>query len=660
MLFHPPKLVSTVPASGSSGFGILMICAIVSVNYYFERLRGTASGIAMSGAGVGYLCVPFLFSYLVPRFGWRYTLLLYSASIFVLLVSAVLVIRPFVIVASDGSEVDEEHTENVKQTQVGHPTTNVSRANGAVPERSEHHPGSKENGPEAPDNEVSMAPLTILALADDDQLSVGETAFSTASRTRAYLANIKEDKAAKLVMPLGDETLADTGDHVNCELKDTPTPQSFANRSGQYQLRQNGLRTSGPLAAVNEQADDDLGSTVGSRLWKSTLAFKRSNPPPRSQRTYSSSRIRSVESRDASSHPNVKCKSAGKKSFVLDPFEQMDVFFSGSLASLGYYDTHRTRHTSEQRSTLFSSQLHDPSRFGSLQSSAIQSINHVEPSQTQFYCPRVGFTDIADRPSELLGDYEKRPPSSWLSKVDEADWYGQRNNYITSEETVNHQATWDSEYRLNKVLRFREWIVTVFDLKLFTIPSFLFITAIGVATQLAYFIPFVYLTDFAMSKGMEQNDANLLLVILGATHTIGRIMSGCAANMSWVDTVYLSGLGSLFAAAVTLLLPSAFPVGFAWYGVYAATFGISVAFPIPMVPIILVRFLGLQRLTASYSNLNMIKGIASVVGPLIADFCHIIKDSVPDQCIGHFVTFGILCEPRTSYKAACLLPNNRS
>ncbi|VDP74636.1 unnamed protein product [Echinostoma caproni] len=80
-----------------SGFGILLVCAVVSVNFYFERFRGIASGIAMAGAGVGCLTVPVLFSRLCDHLGWRRGLLVYSGFSFLSALFSVLTFRPFVV-----------------------------------------------------------------------------------------------------------------------------------------------------------------------------------------------------------------------------------------------------------------------------------------------------------------------------------------------------------------------------------------------------------------------------------------------------------------------------------------------------------------------------------------------------------------------------------
>ncbi|KAL3311010.1 hypothetical protein Ciccas_010416 [Cichlidogyrus casuarinus] len=60
---------------GGAGVGICLLCAIVAVNYQFDKLRGLASGIGMSGAGFGYLIVPLLVQNVLQRFDWRTSLL---------------------------------------------------------------------------------------------------------------------------------------------------------------------------------------------------------------------------------------------------------------------------------------------------------------------------------------------------------------------------------------------------------------------------------------------------------------------------------------------------------------------------------------------------------------------------------------------------------
>src|SRR5215470_1307444 len=58
-----------------AGFGLgLAICytpAVAAVQPWFDRNRGVASGIALSGTGLGTVLMPFLAAFIIDKFGWR-------------------------------------------------------------------------------------------------------------------------------------------------------------------------------------------------------------------------------------------------------------------------------------------------------------------------------------------------------------------------------------------------------------------------------------------------------------------------------------------------------------------------------------------------------------------------------------------------------------
>lgn len=71
------------------GVGIGVACAYVpmvaTVGAWFERKRTTALGVAVAGIGVGTLVVSPTAEWLVDRYGWRDTYLIYAAAVAVLL-----------------------------------------------------------------------------------------------------------------------------------------------------------------------------------------------------------------------------------------------------------------------------------------------------------------------------------------------------------------------------------------------------------------------------------------------------------------------------------------------------------------------------------------------------------------------------------------------
>ncbi|ETN80248.1 transporter, major facilitator family protein [Necator americanus] len=67
---------------GGIGFGMIYLPAIVVVGYYFESKRAVATGIAVAGSGVGTMVMPFLTEYFISTIGWKYTVWILAALVF--------------------------------------------------------------------------------------------------------------------------------------------------------------------------------------------------------------------------------------------------------------------------------------------------------------------------------------------------------------------------------------------------------------------------------------------------------------------------------------------------------------------------------------------------------------------------------------------------
>ena len=63
------------------GFGFMYLSAIVSVNFYFEKYRSLAMGIAVCGSGVGTFAFTPINRYLMREYGWRGGFLIKAAVI---------------------------------------------------------------------------------------------------------------------------------------------------------------------------------------------------------------------------------------------------------------------------------------------------------------------------------------------------------------------------------------------------------------------------------------------------------------------------------------------------------------------------------------------------------------------------------------------------
>ncbi|XP_075164155.1 monocarboxylate transporter 14 isoform X2 [Haematobia irritans] len=66
---------------GGFGFGMIYLPAVVAVGYYFETKRSLATGIAVCGSGFGTFAFAPLATYLLANYGWKNSLLIFSAMI---------------------------------------------------------------------------------------------------------------------------------------------------------------------------------------------------------------------------------------------------------------------------------------------------------------------------------------------------------------------------------------------------------------------------------------------------------------------------------------------------------------------------------------------------------------------------------------------------
>ncbi|ESN95092.1 hypothetical protein HELRODRAFT_114837 [Helobdella robusta] len=155
-----------------------------------------------------------------------------------------------------------------------------------------------------------------------------------------------------------------------------------------------------------------------------------------------------------------------------------------------------------------------------------------------------------------------------------------------------------------------------FDIRLFSSASFLIINVSCIFIQLAFFVPILFLTDYAQKLGFSANQGALLLSILGGSNMIGRAFGGILASISFVNILHLNCLSLIVAGSLTAMLSMFTSFNFLLF--YAISFGFFVAFFIPLTPMFLVKYLGLENLTNSFGMLCLIKGVATMVGPPIA------------------------------------------
>ncbi|CAH1108313.1 unnamed protein product [Psylliodes chrysocephalus] len=154
------------------------------------------------------------------------------------------------------------------------------------------------------------------------------------------------------------------------------------------------------------------------------------------------------------------------------------------------------------------------------------------------------------------------------------------------------------------------------DFSLLKDPVFLIIAISNLFGMTAFYIPFVYLVDLAELEGIANSRAAFLISVIGITNTVGRIAIGFIADIKSVNNFHVNNLCLLIGAAST----AAFTMCHSYmsFVLVSIFFGIAVAGYISLTSIILVEFLGLEKLTNAFGLTILFRGAASLVGSPIA------------------------------------------
>uniref|UniRef100_A0A7I4YTP1 MFS domain-containing protein n=1 Tax=Haemonchus contortus TaxID=6289 RepID=A0A7I4YTP1_HAECO len=128
------------------GSGLMYCPAIVSVTKYFERRRSLATGIAITGAGVGTMVFSPINQFIIDRFGWRAVFLLFT-GVYLACVACGALFRPLPV-----REVSEE--DNTQET-----SDDVNRSHCLPKESSSMIKSEEQNRGELKENDRSTESL---------------------------------------------------------------------------------------------------------------------------------------------------------------------------------------------------------------------------------------------------------------------------------------------------------------------------------------------------------------------------------------------------------------------------------------------------------------------------------------------------------------------
>ncbi|KAH0809612.1 hypothetical protein GEV33_013180 [Tenebrio molitor] len=207
-------------------------------------------------------------------------------------------------------------------------------------------------------------------------------------------------------------------------------------------------------------------------------------------------------------------------------------------------------------------------------------------------------------------DLKNREESAFLDRRHSSSISYRRRHVDNKSETIFcglvpcSQDTKDTLKEMLDISLFKDWIFI-----LFTLSNFL--------TSIGFNVPYVYIVPKAKSMGLTSDEASMLLSVIGIANTFGRIVLGYFSDKPWVNRLMVYNWCLTLCGIATTF--SAFCPTFYTLVLYASVFGFTIGAYVGLTSVILVDLLGLEKLTNAFGLLLLFQGIASLIGPPMAD-----------------------------------------
>ncbi|KAG8232878.1 hypothetical protein J437_LFUL004747 [Ladona fulva] len=559
-------LCITYGVIGGIGFGLVYVPAVITTGFYFEKWRAMATGIAVCGSGIGTFLMAPLCTFLIDSLGWRGALMIQAGIVLNCAIFGAL-FRPLKPIPVKVSRVYDDNGEKLDDTI----ESEMPRRRRVVSEC------STKNAPGA-----NLPLLQRIKLARDE-MRKAESSYSVADPNHVvgtsghHIANTSQDHLAIE----NNNKQPGIGPIYHQERK----LSTHSMNVGRVLLENEG---GGVLEEVEEERGEDASLVVNNQ--RNAVLVSCSTPHLKTvmeERAAASSRVaRKGGSAMMLSRPGgrrrgsrIRTTSESGCSFTGEigrkasigangtasgqeprPFDRTDIFFSASLMRLPQYTS--------QSSLGYHA-----------------SVTKLPTKEEDAY--------IDDGP--LSGKFKQIPTEDYVEEKEK------RGNFCSLLCSAPALRT----------------LSTMLDVSLLYSPTFIMLAVSGFLTMMGFFVPFMFLSERAISLGMDGGLAVWLISAIGITNTIGRVVCGMVSSLYPKANAVLLNNGALTIAGIsTMAVPISVSTEYQFF--YSSLFGLTIACFASLRSILVVDLLGLDKLTNAFGLLLLFQGLAATVGSPIA------------------------------------------
>ncbi|GFU52572.1 monocarboxylate transporter 13 [Nephila pilipes] len=576
-------LMITYGVMGGIGFGMVFLPAVVSVGYYFSTKRALATGIAVCGSGMGaFIFAPFC-QKLLEIYEWKGAMLILAALTLNCAVFGALM-RP--LEPTVGPK-QKPLLQRIAEEKERHRMDSLCESQYMI---IQHSDGTVEKRPKFVLNLEPGVHSTLYL--DQFGKSPADTPVFTLSpiqEARKSPASSKEDEMDEKEEE-GQEKVPLTGPSIpkvattvslpnagsaNAHISNAPNGLDGPDEPSSPHLTNGGL----PQTAIRELAKRKgllppfkgamklslSNITVNNEMRKNNAPLKISSSgflcPGQQNNNFNADEVWKQSIREQNSQTPVPLDGSRRSSLRRDrrdysrPLYRKDVFYSGSIRNLPEYKQSQ----GDVRSYVAS----------------VTSIPRDIPMSHS----------VLNRLDNRSVVFDSRPPQEFCPCI-----------------------------HLPKSMT--DTIYEMLDFSLLKNNVFLLICISNIVGMIGFYVPYVYITDSSIMKGVPADKSAFLLSVIGITNTVGRLLFGWIADRPGVSALLVNNVSIVLTGLCVFCLP--FCTTYTTIVIDCVLFGLFVSAYICLTSIILVELLGLDKLTNAFGLLSLFRGGSCMLGPPIA------------------------------------------
>lgn len=185
----------------------------------------------------------------------------------------------------------------------------------------------------------------------------------------------------------------------------------------------------------------------------------------------------------------------------------------------------------------------------------------------------------------------------------------------TSSDALQEKTEQPEKSNSNPVLSCFKNATIMLDVSIFKDRGFVIYLIGSVMFIFGAYAPFVFLTNYAISKGVDEYSAAYLLSVVGFVDMFIRPATGLLANTKWIRPriQYFYSLAIILNGVCHLLCP--LMRGYAFLVAYAVFFGVTFGMVFALVFECLMDLIGYQRFPSAVGMVTIIECFPILVGP---------------------------------------------